>query len=90
MDEVVRNNTKQSMDMLTDSVFLTLRNAMNTGDPEIIKQAEEQSRNSIKGLSSLKVYKSQNTIDMYSPSEQFTQDATVLKSFESKEMGFIC
>ena len=85
MDEVVRNNTKQSMDMLTDSVFLTLRNAMNTGDPEIIKQAEEQSRNSIKGLSSLKVYKSQNTIDMYSPSEQFTQDTTVLKSFESKE-----
>jgi methyl-accepting chemotaxis protein len=85
MDEVVRNNTKQSMDMLTDSVFLTLRNAMNTGDPEIIKQAEEQSRNSIKGLSSLKVYKSQNTIDMYSPTEQFTQDTTVLKSFESKE-----
>jgi methyl-accepting chemotaxis protein len=73
------------MDMLTDSVFLTLRNAMNTGDPDIIKQAEEQSRNSIKGLNSLKVYKSQNTIDMYSPTEQFTQDSTVLKSFETKE-----
>ncbi len=85
MDEVVRENTKQSMDMLTDSVFLTLRNAMNTGDPDIIKQAEEQSRSSIKGLNSLKVYKSQNTIDMYSPTEQFTQDSTVLKSFESKE-----
>jgi methyl-accepting chemotaxis protein len=85
MDEVVRENTKQSMDMLTDSVFLTLRNAMNTGDPDIIKQAEEQSRNSIKGLNSLKVYKSQNTIDMYSPTEQFTQDSTVLKSFETKE-----
>ena len=85
MDEVVRENTKQSMDMLTDSVFLTLRNAMNTGDPDIIKQAEEQSRSSIKGLNSLKVYKSQNTIDMYSPTEQFTQDRTVLKSFETKE-----
>jgi methyl-accepting chemotaxis protein len=85
MDEVVRENTKQSMDMLTDSVFLTLRNAMNTGDPDIIKQAEEQSRSSIKGLNSLKVYKSQNTIDMYSPTEQFTQDSTVLKSFETKE-----
>jgi len=85
MDEVVRNNTKQSMDMLTDSIFLTLRNAMNTGDPEIIKQAEEQSRNSIKGLNSLNVYKSQNTIDMYSPNEQFTKNSTVLKSFETKE-----
>ena len=85
MDEVVRENTKQSMDMLTDSVFLTLRNAMNTGDPDIIIQAEEQSRSSIKGLNSLKVYKSQNTIDMYSPTEQFTQDSTVLKSFETKE-----
>ena len=85
MDEVVQKNTKQSMDMLTDSIFLTLRNAMNTGDPDIIKQAEEQSRTSIKGLNSLNVYKSQNTIDMYSPNEQFTQDATVLKSFETKE-----
>lgn len=85
MDEVVQENTKQSMDMLTDSIFLTLRNAMNTGDPDIIKQAEEQSRTSIKGLNSLNVYKSQNTIDMYSPNEQFTQDATVLKSFETKK-----
>lgn len=85
MDEVVRENTKQSMDMLTDSVFLTLRNAMNTGDPDIIKQTEEQSRNSIKGLNSLKVYKSQNTLDMYSPDEPFTKDPTVVKAFETKE-----
>jgi methyl-accepting chemotaxis protein len=85
MGEVVRTNTKQSMDMLTDSVFLTLRNAMNTGDPDIIKQTEQQSRDSIKGLNSLKVYKSQNTLAMYSPEEAFTTDSTVLKSFETKE-----
>ena len=42
-------NTKNSLGMLTDSIFLTLRNAMNSGEPEIIKKAEEDSRDTIKG-----------------------------------------
>ncbi|MGB5866922.1 MAG: methyl-accepting chemotaxis protein, partial [Arcobacteraceae bacterium] len=49
MQNLVKNSAKESLTMLTDSLFLTLRNAMNTGDPAIIKQAEDDSRNNIKG-----------------------------------------
>ncbi|MFY9074134.1 methyl-accepting chemotaxis protein [Malaciobacter mytili] len=85
MEEVIKTNSLDSMNMLTGSIFLTLRNAMNSGDPEIIKKAEEDSREFIKGLKTLNVHKSKNTIEMYSPQEKFTTDKKVLEVFNSKE-----
>ncbi|MGB5866920.1 MAG: methyl-accepting chemotaxis protein, partial [Arcobacteraceae bacterium] len=85
MQNLVKNSAKESLNMLTDSLFLTLRNAMNTGDPAIIKQAEDDSRNNIKGLSKLTVAKSQGTLDLYSPQTKFTTDKDILKTFETKQ-----
>jgi methyl-accepting chemotaxis protein len=85
MNTLAKDNAKESLNMLTDSIFLTLRNAMNTGDPELIKKAEEQSRKSIKGLTSLTVSKSKETIEMYSPEEKFTEDKQVLDIFNSRK-----
>jgi len=85
MNNLVKNSAKESLNMLTDSLFLTLRNAMNTGDPAVIKQAEEDSRNNIQGLTGLAVAKSQGTLDLYSPQTQYTTDKDILKTFETKE-----
>ncbi len=85
MDSLAKQSAKDSLNMLTDSVFLTLKNAMNTGDPKIIKQAEDDSRNGIKGLKSLIVAKSKETIELYSPDTAFTKDKETLKSFKTKK-----
>ncbi len=85
MQDLVKNSAKESLNMLTDSLFLTLRNAMNTGDPAIIKQAEDDSRNNIKGLSKLTVAKSQGTLDLYSPETKFTTDKDILNTFATKK-----
>ena len=85
MNKLVKNSAEESLSMLTDSIFLTLKNAMNTGDPAIIKHAEEQSRNEIKGLTKLTVAKSKETIEMYSPDSSFTNDNTILKTFNTKK-----
>ncbi|WP_419773644.1 methyl-accepting chemotaxis protein [Halarcobacter sp.] len=85
MEEMINKNSVDSMNMLTDSIFLTLRNAMNSGDPQTIKKAEEDSREFIKGLETLNVYKSKNTIEMYSPEEVYTKDKKVLEVFLAKE-----
>jgi methyl-accepting chemotaxis protein len=85
MSSMARQNANDSLHMLTDSIFLTLRNAMNTGDPEVIKKAEDDSRNNIKGLKSLVVAKSKETIEMYSPETKFTTDKNILKTFETKK-----
>ena len=85
MEHLAKTSAHDSLNMLTDSIFLTLRNAMNTGDPAVIKQAENQSRDIIKGLKDLRVEKSQKTIEMYSPETKFTKDPEVLKVFKSKQ-----
>jgi len=85
MQSLVKTSAKESLNMLTDSLFLTLRNAMNTGDPAIIKQAEEDSRNNIKGLSKLAVAKSEGTLALYSPDTKYTTDKDILKTFDTKQ-----
>ncbi len=85
MQSLSKDSAKESLSMLTDSIFITLRNAMNTGDPVLIKHAEEQSRKEIKGLTNLIVAKSQGTIAMYSPKTKFTTDNDILQSFKTKK-----
>jgi len=85
MNALVKNSAKESLHMLTDSLFLTLRNAMNTGDPVVIKQAEDDSRNNIKGLTSLQVAKSKGTLELYSPNTNFTTDKDILRTFDTKK-----
>jgi len=85
MHNLSKNSAKESLSMLTDSLFLTLRNAMNTGDPVVIQKAEEDSRKNIKGLTKLTVAKSKETIEMYSPQTQFTTDSKILTTFKTKK-----
>ena len=42
-------NAKDSLEMLNASIFQTLRNTMNTGDPALIQKAEDEARE-IKGV----------------------------------------
>lgn len=85
METLSKDSAKESLEMITDSLFLTLRNAMNTGDPTIIQKAEEDSRNEIKGLTKLVVAKSKGTIELYSPNTTFTKDKETLKTFNTKK-----
>ena len=89
MNNLVKNSAKDSLNMLTDSLFLTLRNAMNTGDPAVIKQAEEDSRNNIQGLTGLTVAKSKGTLELYSPQTEYTKDPDILKTFGTKKAQVI-
>ena len=47
MDDLAKSNAKMALNQLTDSIFLNLRTAMNTGDIEVIKDAELKARDSI-------------------------------------------
>ena len=85
MEEMAFKNTRDSLSMLTDSIFITLRNAMNSGNIETIKEAEKNSRENIKGLESLVVAKSKNTIELFSPNEKYTSDKNILEVFDTKK-----
>ena len=81
-DNIIK--TKNNLNMLNTAIFQSLRNAMNTGDPVQIKQAEDEAR-SIKGVQSLIIAKSQPLIDMYSPDAKVSKDPDIIKSFKTKK-----
>ncbi|MEA3315760.1 MAG: methyl-accepting chemotaxis protein [Campylobacterota bacterium] len=89
MEKLAYDSANSSLNMLTDSIFLTLRNAMNTGDPAVIKKAEEDSRKNITGLTNLTVAKSKETIEMYSPTQSFTTDNDILDVFQTKKTKLV-
>ncbi len=77
-------STKRNLDMLNTSIFQSLRNSMNTGDPIQIKQAEDDARK-IKGVKRLNIAESKALIEMYSPQTKFTKDKDIIKSFKTKK-----
>jgi methyl-accepting chemotaxis protein len=88
----VRNNsiksTKANLEMLNTAMFQSLRNAMNSGDPAVIKAAEEEARK-IKGVSHLTVAKSKPLIEMYSPDSKYTSDKNILHTMDTKKEQII-
>ncbi|RXJ83788.1 methyl-accepting chemotaxis protein [Arcobacter cloacae] len=76
--------TKENLEMLNAAMFQSLRNAMNTGDPEQIAKAEDDARQ-IKGVKNLTVAKSQPLMELYPSNDKYTTDKDILKSFDTKE-----
>ena len=89
MDDMARENAKKALHQTTDSIFLNLRTAMNTGDSTVIADAEEKSRTHISGLKSLTVAKSQAMISLFNPTESYTKDKEILKVFNTKKESLI-
>jgi methyl-accepting chemotaxis protein len=84
VEETSIETTTENLHMLNTAIFQSLRNAMNTGDPVIIKKSEEDA-SKIHGVYNLSVAKSQPLIDLYSSGEAFTKDKDVLRVMSSKK-----
>ena len=80
--------TKKNLMMLSNSMFQSLRNSMNTGDPVQIKKAEDDAR-AINGVNNLVIAKSKALIKLYSHGSNFTSDKTVIKAFKEKKVSVI-
>ena len=76
--------TKENLEMLNAAMFQSLRNAMNTGDPVQIANAEEDARQ-IKGVTNLTVAKSKPLMELYPSDSPFTEDEQIINTFNSKE-----
>jgi methyl-accepting chemotaxis protein len=78
------STTKKHMKVLSNSIFQTLRTAMNTGDPVLIKNTEEQAK-SMEGIKDLTVAKSKKLIELFNAKDQYTTDSYILKGFQTKK-----
>jgi methyl-accepting chemotaxis protein len=76
--------SNKSLNMLSTSVFQTIRMGMNTGDPATIKQLLSDAKK-IDGVANLAIYKSQITIDGFGLSEKFNPPKDTLDIFRNKK-----
>jgi methyl-accepting chemotaxis protein len=80
--------TRRHLNMLNESIFQSLRNSMNTGDPIQIKHAEDVAKK-IDGVKKLTVAKGEKLLELYSGNEPFSNDEEHLKVFKTKENRLI-
>jgi methyl-accepting chemotaxis protein len=88
LKELSEKTTKQSLSMLSESIFQTMTGSMMMGDPLIVEDAFKAARK-IEGIESLNITKSQAVIDVYSPSETFTNNAIIRKVIKSNAVKII-
>ena len=80
--------TEQSLSMLSESIFQTMTGSMMMGDPTIVNDAFAQARK-IDGIDSLNIAKSKAVIEVYTPTEKFTNDAMIIDVINSKKIKTI-
>lgn len=76
------NSAKQSLDMLSESIFHTVRLSMFTGDPTVTKDSIKRA-SSINGVVNLNVIKSKSAIETFGLTDKYTKDPQALKVFNS-------
>ncbi|NLM99535.1 MAG: methyl-accepting chemotaxis protein [Campylobacteraceae bacterium] len=74
--------TKNNLNMLGESVFQTLKSAMNFGDPEMVEGAIHEAA-SIEGIESIVVHKSQEVINAFGLEATITDDPVILEQFKN-------
>lgn len=76
---------KQSLEMLSQSIFQTVTQSMLSGDPEVVTQTLKKAQN-IKGIESLNVSKSQLVLETHKKEgEKFTDNAMVREVLSTKQ-----
>nr|WP_321267359.1 methyl-accepting chemotaxis protein [uncultured Sulfurimonas sp.] len=83
LQNLSEKTAKQSLTMLSESIFQTMTGSMMMGDSAVVEDAFKAARK-IEGIEYLNVAKSKEVIEIYSPDETFTKDAILQEVMKSK------
>ncbi|MEY4505174.1 MAG: hypothetical protein RL154_1471 [Pseudomonadota bacterium] len=82
-DIVYKTAIDKSLSSLSDSVFQTVRTAMNAGDPVIVKSVIEQA-NSVSGVKNLHISKSKAVSELFGLPQDEIKDEAIKDAFATK------
>jgi methyl-accepting chemotaxis protein len=78
------NTAKQSLSMLSQSIFQSLQQSMVSGDPEVMRKTVEHAR-LISGIRSLNVARSDKVVEFFGKKSDAVTDAHIEDVFKTKE-----
>jgi methyl-accepting chemotaxis protein len=73
LQELSNKSAKESLQMLSESIFQTMTTSMMLGDPEVVEHAYTTAKK-IDGIEDLNIAKSKAVIEVYAPDEKYTDD----------------
>ncbi len=80
--------TKQSLLMLSESIFQTMTGSMMIGDSAVVQDAYAAAKK-IDGIESLNITKSQAVLEVYGHGEEFTKDLLIQDVLKNEKMKII-
>ena len=72
--------TKDSLNMLSSSIFKTVQTAMNTGDPQVIEKSVHDA-SLIDGVASLQIYRSDAVSESFGLEKVVPKDSIIKNQF---------
>jgi methyl-accepting chemotaxis protein len=88
LEKISRDNSIKTLNMLSTSVFQTLRTTMNFGDPALVEKALHDA-STIDGIEKLSVHKSQAVINDFGLEARISNDLAVKNIFNTKKQKLI-
>ncbi len=88
LHQLSNDTSKQSLNMLSDSIFQTMTTSMMLGDPAVVEKTFHNARQ-IDGIEALNIAKSLAVIEVYSPNESFTTDPILRDVLQNKTKKII-
>lgn len=87
--DLSKKNTVHSLEIISTSIFQTMRNGMNTGDPAVVESIIHDAKGDMDGLEDLSVFKAQSVENLFGVKnlKPLTQEVELV--FNSKHPDFI-
>ena len=88
LNSLSQKTTKQSLEMLSTSIFQTMTSSMMMGDSAVIEEAFYAAKK-IEGIESLAITKSKSVLEIYGNGKQYTNNPLLIDVLENKTIKLI-
>ena len=87
-NNIIKNATTNSIETLSDAIFVGIRTSMNLGDPKVVEGTLKEIKK-IPGINQISIAKSKEVIGAFGLKSKFTNDEAIRKIFQSKKQSIV-
>ncbi len=87
-NKIIKNATTNSIETLSDAIFVGIRSSMNLGDPKVVEGTLKDIKK-IPGINQISIAKSKEVIGVFGLKDKFTSDEAIRKIFQSKKQSIV-
>ena len=87
-NKIIKQSTTNSIETLSDSIFVSIRTSMNMGDPDVVEDTLKTIKK-IDGIDGIEIAKSKDVISAFGLKSAFTDNPEIRKVFQTKKQKIL-